>query len=239
MAIVQDWDIKPRDEACHQCKTPFEDNQSCCSCLVFGEEGYARADFCEKCWEEHGKQQAVSLFSQWKGVFRKPPPEPEETLKKETAEELLRHMMEQEDPSKRNVMYILALMLERKRVLTEKDVQTRDDGVTIRVYEHRKTGETFLVPDPKLGFDQLEQVQQEVANLLGMGKKTKDDGQKPESNQMQTEESAVKDRADEDEEETVEAPGEEEDKFDDDDDDDEDESDDDGETESESDDDER
>jgi hypothetical protein len=38
----------------------------------------------------------------------------------------------------------------------------------IRVYEHKKTGETFLIPDPKLGFDQLSQVQTEVAEMLGI-----------------------------------------------------------------------
>jgi hypothetical protein len=177
--MIQDWDIKPRGQECHGCKTAFDDHQRCHSVLEFGQEGYSRGDYCGKCWEEKAKM--PSRFSAWSGIFKKPPPEAEEPLKKENAEELLRRLMETEDPSKRNVIYILAIMLERKRMLVEKDVKTRDDGVMIRVYEHRKTGETFLVPDPRLGFDQLTMVQQEVADMLGMSPKKGSAGQKSEA----------------------------------------------------------
>jgi hypothetical protein len=34
------------------------------------------------------------------------------------------------------------------------------------VYEHVKTGEVFIVPDPGLRMDQIEAVQNEVAALL-------------------------------------------------------------------------
>jgi hypothetical protein len=34
------------------------------------------------------------------------------------------------------------------------------------VYEHGETGDVFLVPDPGLRLDELESVQNEVANLL-------------------------------------------------------------------------
>lgn len=163
--MAQDWDIKQRGEACCKCGTPFEDRQTYFSNLVFDEEGYTRADYCETCWPD--KAESTSPYSKWQGVFRMPPPEPEEALKKETAESLLRRLMEKEDESNRNVIYILAVMLERKRVLVERDVQTRDDGTMIRVYEHRKTGETFLISDPRLRLDQLEQVQQEVIEMLG------------------------------------------------------------------------
>jgi hypothetical protein len=63
------------------------------------------------------------------------------------------------------------VMLERKRLLVERDVQHREDGKMIRVYEHRKTGEMFLIPDPRLRLDQLETVQQQVVTLLGGDKK--------------------------------------------------------------------
>jgi len=64
-------------------------------------------------------------------------------------------------------MYILAIMLERKRILAEKDIQKREDGTKVIVYEHKKTGEVFLIPDPGLQLDQLEHVQIEVVDLLG------------------------------------------------------------------------
>ena len=75
--------------------------------------------------------------------------------------------MEDEDDTRINVIYILAVMLERKRILVERDIQTKDDGTTIRVYEHRQSGETFLIPEPYLRLDQLEHVQTEVVEMLG------------------------------------------------------------------------
>jgi hypothetical protein len=56
-------------------------------------------------------------------------------------------------------------MLERKRVLKQvKTEQTGDRPVLI--YEHAKTGDVFLVPDARLRLDEIEHVQQEVAELL-------------------------------------------------------------------------
>lgn len=173
--MAQEWDIKARSEFCEECKTPFQDKQQYFSALIFGEQGYVRADYCGRCWMG-GKKEVTSHYSQWQGIFRPPPPPPEEALKKETAETLLRRLIQDDDGSRRNVMYILAVMLERKRILAEKDVQKHDDGTKIIVYEHKKTGETFLIPDPGLKLDQLEHVQIEVIEMLGV-KKTAEAGQ--------------------------------------------------------------
>ena len=162
--MAQDLDIKPRGEACRKCNVPFADKQVYHAALVYGEEGYVRADYCQGCWP--GCEKEAMPYSMWKGVFRLPPPPPDEPLKKETAESLLRKLIQDEDDSKGSAIYILAVMLERKRVLVEKEVKKRPDGVWTRVYEHRKTGETFIVADPLLRLDQVEEVQKEVVALL-------------------------------------------------------------------------
>ena len=163
--MAQDWDIKPRGEGCSDCQMPFADQQTYFSALVFDTDGYRRADYCDKCWLMKDEE-TILPYSMWQGVYRTPP-ESEEPLKKETAETLLRKLMEDDSPAQANVIYILAVMLERNRLLVERDIQTREDGTMIRVYEHRKTGETFLIPDPRLRLDQLETVQQQVIAMLG------------------------------------------------------------------------
>ena len=163
--MAQDWDIKPRGDACAACRKPFEDRQLYHTSLVFDDKGYIRVDQCEKCWLQGCKE--VSAYSTWQGVYRPCPPETTEVLKKETAESLLRRLMEEGDASNRNVIYILAVMLERQRILVERDEPSTEDGDIVRVYEHRKTGETFLIPDPGLRLDQLEEVQRQVAEMLG------------------------------------------------------------------------
>ena len=164
MKDQQEWNIKSRSDACTQCEKSFEDKETICSNLSFGEEGYQRGDFCEACWEEAQKKPAISV---WRGEFRMPPPPPEEALKKETAESLLRQLIQQEDPSHANTIYILAVMLERRRIFAEKEVQLQDDGSKIRVYEHKKSGEVFIVTDPELKLAEIEEVQDEVVVMLG------------------------------------------------------------------------
>ena len=142
MAGQQDWEIKSRADHCSVSEQKFADGETFYSALIFEAEGYVRNDYGEKAWAAIDKSKA---FSVWKSVFRLPPPPSEETLKKENAEGLLRKFMEDEDQSNINAIFILAVLLERKRILVERDVQKRDDGMKIRVYEHKQTGEHFLI----------------------------------------------------------------------------------------------
>ncbi len=165
--MAQDWNIRTRGTVCNGCENAFEDGNAYHSVLIFNEDGYNRSDFCQACWDG-GKKDTPNIVSYWKGVFKSPPPPAEEPLKKETAESLLRKLMEEDDEEMHSVIFILAVMLERKRTLIERDVHTRDDDqAMVRVYEHRKSGETFLVVDPKLSLTEIEPVQTQVINLLG------------------------------------------------------------------------
>jgi hypothetical protein len=163
--MSQDWNIKSRSHTCAVSGEPFVDGADIYSCLFFGEEGYTRADISTACWNDEQKNRAVSF---WRTAYTAPPPPTDEPLKKENVETLLRQFMSREDDSRLEVVYILAVMLERKRLLVERDVQRREDGTKLRIYEHRQTGEIFTVPDPDLRLDQIEGVQRQVNELLGI-----------------------------------------------------------------------
>ncbi len=64
-----------------------------------------------------------------------------------------------------NACYVLAAMLERKRVLKQVKTEHGADG-RVLIYEHGATGDVFIVPEPQLRLDELENVQNEVAQLL-------------------------------------------------------------------------
>jgi hypothetical protein len=163
----QGWDIKERGHACQACQAPFADGQTYVSRLTFGEAGYERGDYCVGCWSKlEPSDRVVSL---WKSVYEAPPPPAPEPLPRETAESLLRGLIARGGESHVNSMYILALMLERRRLLIEKETRTRPDGRPVRVYEHRKTGDTFIIVDPLLDLRQVEHVQQEVMAMLQHG----------------------------------------------------------------------
>ena len=171
--MSQEWNIKPRSASCQRCQTHFGDGQPYYTRLTFTEEGYVRTDCCETCWAQVADAPAVSS---WKGVFRVPPPEPDRSLRKETAETLLRRLLAGPAQPHRNALYILAVMLERQRILTEREVRTAEDGTRTLVYEHRKTGEVILIRDPQLQLGGLERVQDEVSAMLAAPVEEEDDG---------------------------------------------------------------
>ena len=88
-------------------------------------------------------------------------------MQKENVESLLRKMILKEDPKDQNIIFILAVMLERKKILVERGTQNLENGFKLRVYEHRKSKESFTIIDPCLKLNELEKVQEQVVVLLG------------------------------------------------------------------------
>jgi len=109
------------------------------------------------------------FVSQWQGVFQPAAPVSQnKVLERDEVEEVLRRIVELNDPRYVNVMYILSVMLERKRVLKAKDVYRKNDR-KFTIYEHSKTGDVFAIEDPELEINQLEDVKRDVCNLLEKG----------------------------------------------------------------------
>jgi len=89
-------------------------------------------------------------------------------IQRETAESLLRKLIERNDPHYIAAAYILAVMLERKRLLKVKEQLVRD-GQRVFIYEQPLTGDVFTITDPGLRLDQLDEVQRDVSQLLEHG----------------------------------------------------------------------
>ena len=167
--MAHEWNIRPRGSVCERCQTPFAEGQVCVSSIAPRPAGDApaalvRLDCCQGCWTAAPDPAAISV---WQSPYHAPPPPPKNELaSRQTAEDLLRRLLDDADPARASVVYILAVMLERRKILIERDVMTQPDGSLVRLYEHRRTGEAFLVPDPALRLDQLGPVQEEVTRLL-------------------------------------------------------------------------
>jgi hypothetical protein len=158
---VENWHVRKCAKACEKCEKVFRDKEALYSSLFFEEGEYVRKDVCEECWSKDD-----TSLSSWKTVFIVPPPPQEEAVKKENAESLLRKLLAKENEEDLSAIFILTVMLERKKILVERDVQSTEDGQKLRVYEHKKTGESFMVTDPQLKLDKLAEVQEQVVALL-------------------------------------------------------------------------
>ena len=167
---MNDWKIQPRASACEACGRAFADKDTYHTFLFEERTELQRFDVCHACWQRQfsdGATERKGFVSYWQGVYQAPPP-PTDPIRRETAESLLRKLIEQNDPRYVPASFILAVMLERKRVLKVKEQIVRDGRRTF-VYEQRDTGDVFTIPDPELKLDQLEEVQRTVAALLEHG----------------------------------------------------------------------
>ncbi|MEX1110715.1 MAG: hypothetical protein WEB31_02830 [Chthoniobacterales bacterium] len=158
----QDWEIRKRSETCTLTQRPFRQGEAFYTALYREADAFRREDICDEAWADRPADPPP--FSFWKSEFEFPPPPPPEPLANQDAESILRKLIEENADTTKNARYILALMLERKRLL--KPMESTDPDVL--VYERTGTGETFLIPNPRLALSQVPEVQKEVSALLGL-----------------------------------------------------------------------
>ena len=169
--FMNEWNIQSRAHACQACNARFA-NKDVYHTLLFDEKaGLTRLDICQICWSERENLSTdrKGFISHWQGIYETPPAPPSEAIQKESAETLLRKLVGLENASYAATCYILAAMLERKRLLKVKEQVRRQDGHRTFVYEYPRTGEIFTIADPDLQLNQLDEVQKEVAHLLEHG----------------------------------------------------------------------
>ena len=162
-AFANDWPIKHRADSCAVTERPFTDGEPFYTLLFRDGDGFRREDLSEEAWSTRNEN--IRPFSFWKTRYEPPPLAPPESLAKENAEELLRRLLAEKGEAKANACYVLAAMLERKRILKQVKTESDERG-RVLIYEHAKSGDVFIVPDVQLRLDQLGDVQNEVASLL-------------------------------------------------------------------------
>jgi len=155
-----DWEIKSRAHSCARTGRVFEPGETFFTLLVRQGDGFSREDLCQEAWDSRNDN--IQPFSFWRSKYEPPQAPRPEPLPHNDAEGLLRRLVAENDPAYQNVRYILALMLERKRLL--RPVESSDDDML--VYEHLASGETFVLANPHLSLEQIPDVQREVSALL-------------------------------------------------------------------------
>lgn len=168
---MNEWNLQSRAHACQACHKPFADKEPYHTLLLEEKQEYQRQDICHDCWDaqyREGASDRKGFISQWQGVYQVPPAAPPDAIQKESAESLLRRLIETGEAKYGPVCYILAVMLERKRLLKVKE-QIQQEDRRVFIYEQPRTGDIFTITDPNLQLNQLEEVQRATAELLAHG----------------------------------------------------------------------
>jgi hypothetical protein len=167
MAYAEFWHVRSRSRECSATQRPFTDGETIVTALYPDPEssGYIRRDISLDAWAAL-PEDAEKPFSFWKTTFSGPSGnDTTDAVEKLSPEEILHRLVEEDEDHTENTRYILAVMLERRKLLRETDHQLTPNGI-LRVYEHRKTGEVFLIRDPNIPLSEVESIQKEVFELL-------------------------------------------------------------------------
>ena len=163
--MVETYSIKSRSHCCHLTGEPFQEEQPFIAAIFPDPEasGYIRLDYSIAAWEKREKE--TEPFSFWRSHYKPPVKDEETQVTPHDPETLFAKLIEDDEAHTENARFILAAMLERKKVIRETDTQQLPTGL-LRIYENRKTGDVFIVKDPQIALSDVESIQEEVQQLL-------------------------------------------------------------------------
>ena len=164
--MKEPWSIRSRAKECATSGIAFEPGQKIRAAIFPDPDssGYPRLDFTVEAWAARDEEE--SPFSTWLTTYHPPViDEKAEAVVEDDPETLLRRMIDEDEEHTENARYILAVMLERQKLLRETDTQQIPSGI-LRVYEHRKTGDVFIIKDPQIPLSDVDRVQEEIRELL-------------------------------------------------------------------------
>ncbi|MFM2170818.1 MAG: hypothetical protein RI957_1047, partial [Verrucomicrobiota bacterium] len=122
MAFGESWHIKSRSHHCVVTGRTFEDGESIIAAIFPDPEssGWLRKDYSLEGWEQRDGEE-YEKFSQWKTIYKAPAVQERVEVTKESPIDLLRRMVDEDEEHTEKVRFILAVMLERQKILVEKD----------------------------------------------------------------------------------------------------------------------
>src|SRR5690348_13343207 len=123
--LANEWAIKHRSDACSVTQRAFVPGEYFYTLLFREADGFRREDLTEEAWANRNEN--IQPFSFWRTRYEPTPAAPPEPLGKQSAEDLFRKLMTSEN-APANACYVLAVMLERKRVLKQVRTEQSDNG---------------------------------------------------------------------------------------------------------------
>ena len=156
---MQQYEFRRGGKKCSVTEKPLEPGEIYWSALIEQADGRAlRADFSQDSWDGPGddcigfwKQQVPDLDTG--KVYWAP------------RSVLLSYFKHQLDKEKMDSAFVMSLLLLQKRILTLKDSIDSEEG-SVSILEDRRSSETFEVVDVDIDDDQIQQIQNELAEHL-------------------------------------------------------------------------
>ncbi len=172
------WRLSVCSKHCYATNKAFEDNEPIVTALFLNPESgsYSRRDWSESAWDSLNKEE-LNHFSFWHSTYQRKAKGALLQEVENSIEAEFRRSLAEVDSSEESIIacYLLALLLERRKGLVEKDVKamTRADGSPywVRVYEFKSSNEVCFVEDPDIDLNSIDETQSKFVRYFDFLKK--------------------------------------------------------------------
>jgi hypothetical protein len=163
---MNEWRIHRREPSCARCERAFAEGDRIFSMLYLEGERLRREDHCEACFEEPAEPEGELLFWRTRHSLDR---RARFAVDFEAIEELFLALEGVREPARRELRYLLALLLLRKKRLKLVGVRRQPSGETLCVRRPRRQ-EEFEVLVFELDSARVSSLQAELARVFeGVG----------------------------------------------------------------------
>lgn len=157
--VMQDYSIQRCTRRCHKTDRPLEPGESFYSVVVSKGSELLRFDYAEIAWD--GPPDGA--IGWWRGKMPQPSVHSRKPVPDSVLLETLSDLCEQ--PEESSLAYLLGVLLVRRKVLTQIEEPSPDDGGYMHLKEP-EVGSEYWVPCAPPAKDQMEVIQQALSDLI-------------------------------------------------------------------------
>lgn len=159
---MTEWEIKRSSNGCLLCNKGFAEDEEYYSALFDDNNTFIRKDFCIPCWN-NGKENAP--FSFWKTKMPKKDKPIQTFVNTNILLDMFMKLEGNIESHQRNLRYVLALYLIRKKVFRIKSFKRQNEEEIITL-SYPKEDREFDVFNPNLRKEEIEAITSEMSQLL-------------------------------------------------------------------------
>ncbi len=157
-----EWKINKSSQGCIICSKGFCGEEEYYSALYDENNIFTRKDFCSSCWN---KDKDSGFFSFWKTKVPKKDKPVQKFVNTEILLDMFMRLEGNVETHQKNLRFVLALYLIRKKILKLKSL-ARQDGEEFIIVYCSKIDREFHVCNPNLQEEEIEVITSEMGQLL-------------------------------------------------------------------------
>ncbi|MHC4942500.1 MAG: hypothetical protein ACYTG7_05710 [Planctomycetota bacterium] len=158
---MKEWNIKKGGDACNRCERILDQGELYFSVLEVGQSEIQRVDYCKACFDGQPLEER-SVFWRTKKIWSEPA---KKVVNFEVLREVFIKMLDVEDNAFKEMSYLIALVLIRKRYLKLKDFVS-EGGRDYMAVRQRKGEPLIKVEVPLISEEDILRLRDRLSSLL-------------------------------------------------------------------------